>query len=158
MAAKLSTGLRAAIIGPDAMNDLLRDAVIDCYSGAQPADADAAPTGTFLGRITANGDPFVHGQPGGGLRFIRSGIHLLKDPAQVWRFKGVATGTLGWFRLTGNAGGDGQSVAALRLDGTIGVAGVTTEAQMMVVDAEVSATTVIDVSGFIFAFPPIPNS
>lgn len=156
---QLSTGLRAALIGPQSLDLLLRDAVIHCYSGSQAANADLPAPGTLLGKITANGGPFTPGSPTNGLRFIRSGIYLLKDPNQVWRFEGDATGVLGHFRVFANAPDDNAaSPIAMRMDGAIGLSDSVGDIQMRFAALEVSASTSVDVSGFIFAFPPLPSA
>ncbi len=157
MAANLSTGLRAALMGPSALDIILQDGVIHCYSGPQPASADAAVAGTLLGSITRDGGPFTPGSPTNGLRFTRSGIYLLKNPAHVWRFEGIATGTLGWFRLCANAADDGlASSVAVRMDGAIGLPEDEGDVQMRFNTLAATAATSTEIAGFIFAFPPLP--
>lgn len=52
VALKLSTALRDFINQRGSFKDALQNGQIDIYSGAQPASADAAPTGTLLCSIT----------------------------------------------------------------------------------------------------------
>ena len=54
MTMRLSTGLRNFINKQGSMDDALRNGRIEIYSGAQPATADAAVTGTLLCTITDN--------------------------------------------------------------------------------------------------------
>lgn len=52
MTMRLSTGLRNFLAKEGGIDDALRNGIIEIYSGAQPASADAAPTGTLLCTIT----------------------------------------------------------------------------------------------------------
>jgi len=52
MALKLSTGLRNFLTGENTFRKAFEDGVLNIYSGALPADADAAPTGTLLVKVT----------------------------------------------------------------------------------------------------------
>jgi hypothetical protein len=52
MAIKLSTALVNFMMGVGSFKDAFADCAIDIYTGAQPANADAAPTGTKLVTLT----------------------------------------------------------------------------------------------------------
>lgn len=159
MSVQLSTGFRAALMGAQSFEDILQDAVIRCYSGAQPANADAAVTGTLLGSITRDGGPFTPGSPTNGLRFLRTSIYGLKRTDQQWRFTGVATGTLGWARICANAVDDGSASAiAIRIDGRIGLDSDTGDIQFKFANLSVTPSSSIEVPGFIFALPPLPSA
>lgn len=54
MTMRLSTGLRNFIAKQGGIAEALNNGIIEIYSGAQPASADAAPTGTLLCTISAN--------------------------------------------------------------------------------------------------------
>lgn len=54
MALRLSTGLRNFIMQHGSLKDALQNGKIEIYTGAQPASADAAVTGTLLATITNN--------------------------------------------------------------------------------------------------------
>lgn len=54
MTLRLSTALRNHVLAGGSIKDTLSGGKILIYSGAQPASADAAPTGTLLATITAN--------------------------------------------------------------------------------------------------------
>lgn len=54
MTLRLSTALRNAILNKGSVADSLTGGKIKVYSGAQPATADAAPTGTLLAVISDN--------------------------------------------------------------------------------------------------------
>jgi hypothetical protein len=96
--------------------------VIDIYSGVQPLDSNDAPNGVLLARVTLNGDPFVEGFGTNGLNFDTpvDGV-LTKDPAEVWKYVGVAEGTARWFRARPNIVDDeSQSLTLERFDGSVG--------------------------------------
>lgn len=65
---------------------------IKIYSGAQPATADTAASGTLLATVTL-GDP--------SFGAAAAGVITGADPASV---NAVATGTAGWFRMADSAG------------------------------------------------------
>lgn len=52
MTTRLSTGLQNFLASGGGIADALNNGVIEIYSGAQPASADAAPSGTLLNTIT----------------------------------------------------------------------------------------------------------
>lgn len=54
MTLRLSTALRSFALSGGSVRDALQNGKIQIFSGAQPATADAAPTGTLLATITAN--------------------------------------------------------------------------------------------------------
>lgn len=54
MTLRLSTALRNHVLSGGSLKDTLTGGKILIYTGAQPATADAAPTGTLLATITAN--------------------------------------------------------------------------------------------------------
>lgn len=54
MPLRLSTALRSAIAAQGSLADILRGGKIQIYSGAQPATADTAPSGTLLVTLTDN--------------------------------------------------------------------------------------------------------
>jgi len=52
MALKYSTGLRNFLVGEGSLRKAFEDGALNIYSGAAPANADDAPTGVLLARIT----------------------------------------------------------------------------------------------------------
>lgn len=54
MTMRLSTGLRNFLAKEGSIDGALRNGIIEIYSGAQPASADAAPSGTLLCTISNN--------------------------------------------------------------------------------------------------------
>lgn len=87
---------------------------IDVYTGAPPASASQAPTGTKLGTFTLDGDGVT------GLTFdAPSGRTLSKPTAAVWRATGIAAGTAGWFRLRQPSDTGVESTTEKRIDGLV---------------------------------------
>jgi len=52
MALKYSTGLRNFLVGEGCLRKAFEDGALNFYSGAAPANADDAPTGVLLAKIT----------------------------------------------------------------------------------------------------------
>ena len=50
MALSLSTGLRQFLTGEGSLRKAFEDGILNIYSGAAPANADAAPTGVLLAK------------------------------------------------------------------------------------------------------------
>lgn len=123
MAVRFSTGLRNAMLGATGFSGALETGVIYIYTGNQPATADAAATGTLLGIVTKDGGAWSAGTATNGLEFAAAANGAVdKEPAHVWKFTGLATGTAGWFRFVGNAADAGGTSTTLpRLDGACGV-------------------------------------
>lgn len=63
MTIRLSTGLRNNIVGPTGVAASFAGGVIDIYTGSQPASADAAVTGTLLGRVSLSSTTYVAETP-----------------------------------------------------------------------------------------------
>lgn len=104
--------------------DLFRNCVIRVYSGAQPASADSAETGTELLEITESGGSFTGGVATNGLNFgeVDSGV-LSMESGETWQGDGLAAGTAGWFRCYANAYTTGASTSAVRFDGAVASSG-----------------------------------
>ena len=61
MPLRLSSGAVDALQENGCLKEIFHDGIIDIYSGAQPASADDAKTGTHLARITLAGGAFTAG-------------------------------------------------------------------------------------------------
>lgn len=122
---RFSTGLRnalqkALIARPAAA--ILPAFYINIYTGAQPANADAAATGTLLAKLTVSGDGTT------ALAWeadtdVASGI-IEKLASQTWQDSSCdATGTAGWFRLYNSVTNTPSTLSTtdLRIDGSITV-------------------------------------
>ena len=126
------------------VKDIFMDGVLYIYSGSQPANADAAASGTQLVKITVSAGAFSAGAFTNGLEFGDSTSgYIEKSASETWQGTGLASGTAGWFRLCGNPT-DALAASALlpRIDGSIGTSGADLNMGSTTVTA--SATYTID--------------
>lgn len=116
---KPSTGLRNHVLATGTIKSAF-DGVseIRIYSGTVPADSDAATTGaTLLVTIKKDGTDGISfaASPAGGV--------LAKNPSEIWNGAVAASGTPAFFRHVVTGDTDGDSTAALRYQGSVGVVG-----------------------------------
>ena len=132
--------------GADGLRGIFKDCVIDIYTGGQPATADAAATGTMVGRVTIGAGAFTEGVAVNGLEFDAPANAILsKVVADAWQFTGLADGVAGWFRLRGNAVDSGALSTILpRIDGNVG----TTTGDMLVSNVNIVTGAVATVDQF----------
>jgi hypothetical protein len=119
---RFSTGLRNAILNSSGIKEQMANGIIRLYSGAQPASADSAVSGTLLCEYTLDGGAFSHGSATNGINFDDpvSGV-LSKAAAEAWRGLGLADGVGGYFRFCANpADAGGASTTLARIDGSVG--------------------------------------
>lgn len=105
------------------MKDIMKDGVLNVYTGSQPAGPDSAVgTATLLGQITVSGGAFVAGAFTNGLILGTATAGIVdKDTGQTWQLTGIAAGSAGWARFVGNAADDGLASTTLpRIDCSIG--------------------------------------
>lgn len=122
---------------------IFRNCTIKVFTGAQPASADDAETGSALCPITLASGGFTPGSPVNGLNFGQVGSALLKkEIGEVWSGANTADGVAGWFRIYDNAYVTGASTTEIRLDGACATAG----AQMNLTNTTLvnGVTTTID--------------
>jgi len=120
MAVRLSTGMVNA--AANAIRTTYANAVGAVYTGTQPANADAAETGTLLGYITKDGGPFVAGEATNGLNWEDAVDGVCAKPTdEEWSIIPVASGTAGYARIYANAMVTGASTSAVRFDLACGV-------------------------------------
>ena len=156
MALQVSTGFKAAILGPAAFEDLFDGGVIHVYSGPQPATADDAPTGTLLGTISMSGAAWTPGAPAGGLRFLRNGPFVSNVPGDSWLLVPKASGSVGWWRLVSNGeDGSGVSYELPRIDGAIGAQGANGAFEMVLKNVALTAGTAVRIQSFFYSIPPV---
>ena len=146
---RLSTKLRDNLAGTTGFAATFANGVIEIYSGAQPATADSAVSGTLLGTVTLNSGAFTPGSPTNGLTFAAaSGGSVSKSG--VWSFNGIATGTAGWFRFKGNAADAGAASTTLpRMDGSIATSG----GDMSLSNLAITSGSPTTVDSFTFSVP-----
>ena len=120
MAVRLSTGDVDALA--NARRTVYANAVIAVYTGVQPANSDAAESGTLLGYITVEGGAFTPGSPTNGLNWdAASGGICAKPSATEWAIIPIASGTPGYARVYANDMTTGASSTAVRFDIQCGV-------------------------------------
>ncbi len=122
MPARISTQLRDDMLGEVGLKAALKDGIIDIYSGAQPASADDAITGTLLATITESGGAWTAGLPGNGLEWGTAAAGAIaKAGGETWKGNGLVAGVAGWARFKGNAADDNTTRTDLpRYDMPIG--------------------------------------
>jgi len=130
--------------GANGLRGIFKNGVIRVYSGAQPINADAAPTGTLLGSITKDGAVFTPGTATNGLNFgAPVGRVVSKSDTEIWQFKGAAAGTIGWVRFQANAvDNDLTSTTLSRIDMSVGI--TSGDIRFSTVTSTVGAPTNID--------------
>lgn len=113
---KLSTGTRNGLLSGGSLKSLLDGGELRLYSGTVPADADAALGGATLLCTIKNG--------GSGITFATAaGGVMQKAGAETWSGVNAATGTASFYRHVLSADDGTSSSSAVRLQGTVGVAG-----------------------------------
>jgi hypothetical protein len=137
MAMRLSTGLRDALVGTGGygFGEIMNNGWLDIYSGAQPASADYAETGTKLVRISS-----TSGQGAtDGLKFGTAGSGVLTIGTPAWNGTIQADGVAGWARFyasSGTGGQTGTSGTAIRFDISVGVSGADLNLTHTTLDAD----------------------
>lgn len=120
-----AAGTMVAVAKGGSLKDVMKDGVLKIYSGAQPAEADDAATGSLLLTVTAASGAFVAGAFDNGLEFEHDPLSgEMEKNSEVWSGLGLAAGVAGWFRFYANAADGGlESTVLPRFDGTIGTNG-----------------------------------
>jgi hypothetical protein len=129
--------------GPNGLKGLMDGGVIMVYSGAQPVNADAAITGTLLGKITKDGAAFAEGTLTNGLTLAAPSGRTVSKSTDVWKYTGSAAGTMGWARFQANAiDDDSLSTALVRIDMSVGI--TSGDLRMTSVTSAIGSTATID--------------
>lgn len=155
MSAICSTGFRTKILGTFTFESLFNGGAIDVYSGAPPASADAAPTGTLLARITRGGNPWTPGAPTNGLTFRRLGVGVAMPEDAPWGLLGLAAGTAGWCRLRSMTDPGGASVTHPRIDGAIGLRDDFGDLQLRLGSTAIVPDLTYPITSWWFQLPPL---
>ncbi len=118
MAVKSSTGLKNSILVSGSLKSMLDGGKIRIFSGAAPADADAAETGTLL-CVISNGGTAT------GLTFeaTAAGGTVAKKSGEAWSGTNVAGGTASYYRFVAAGDTGAASTTEKRLQGTVGLVG-----------------------------------
>lgn len=137
MTIKISTGLSNDLLDTGSLKAIMAAGFLKIYSGAEPADADAAVTGTLLCTISISSG-------GTGVNFdtaAAAGV-LAKAPAETWSGVNAATGTAGYFRHVAAGDTGASSTTQARIQGAVGVTG--SDLNLTSVSLVAAATQVID--------------
>ena len=118
MALKMSTGLVNKLLDTGSLKSVLNLCFIDIYTGAQPGDANDAPTGTKLVTISN-----ASGATGLTWEATATDGILEKTAGETWSGVAVASANAGWFRIRLAADGLGSSTTDPRIDGQIANSG-----------------------------------
>lgn len=150
MTVRVSTGLRNAMLGTSGLKTALANGVLRLYSGAQPASADSAASGTLLAEITLDGGAFAHGSPTNGLNMDTPADGAISKPSgDVWTGLGLVAGTTGWARFCGNPTDDaGASTTLSRIDYSVGK--TTGDIHVSNINVEVGVPVGVDVATMSF--------
>lgn len=118
MTYKTSTGLRNYMLDTGSLKSALDGGFIKIYSGAAPATADNAVTGTLLCTISLGG-------AGTGLTMDTTATDgvLTKPAGASWLGTNVASGTAGYYRHSDASDDGGASLTEPRLQGAISTSG-----------------------------------
>ncbi len=146
MTIRASTGLKNAMLGEVGLKAALADGVIRVYSGAQPAAADNAVTGTLLMEITVDAGAFSHGSATNGLEWDTPANGQISKPSgDTWKGLGIAAGVAGWARYCANPLDDGTASTSLaRVDMSVGKG--SGDLQLSNVNVAVGAPITVDVA------------
>jgi hypothetical protein len=139
---RLSTGLALSMLGSYGLRAMMNYGYISIYSGEQPLSPDQVPTGTLLGKILTDGNPFVIGsQAGGALEVAQTELGIL-ELAGTWLLTGEDIGTAGWWRWSWNSfDNDAQSFYYPRMDGLVGES-------LVLVDTAITPLTSVQIDSF----------
>ncbi len=119
MALQASTGLRDKLLDTGSLKSLMALGSIKIYSGAIPANADAAVTGTLLCTITLNSTAT-------GLSMAAAAVAgvLEKLSSETWSGVNAASGTATYYRHVAVGDTGALSTTEARLQGLVGTVGV----------------------------------
>lgn len=137
MAIKASVGLRNMLLSSSTLATAMAGGLIKIYSGAAPATASAAATGTLLCVVSNDSS-------GVGINFsgVAVGGVLQKSATEVWSGANTAAGVAGYYRHVASGDTGAESDTEPRLQGVIGVAGA--DMNMTSVNMVEGATQTVD--------------
>ena len=158
MTCRLSTGYIAARNAGASFAEIFEGGCMEFRTGEQPANADLAPTGDVVARLTRDGGVWVPGSPVNGLRYDAVDRNVMKRLGDTWRLTGNSTGTIGWVRVLPVAEDPGiASVDAPRIDGACGVIGSPGFIDFYLPVLSVPPSTTVDIHDCCFTTPPQPG-
>jgi hypothetical protein len=138
MTIKTSTGLRNKMLDTGSLKSRLALGFIKIYSGAEPATADAAVTGTLLCTVSVSGG-------GTGLSLDTAAASgVLAKSAEVWSGAIVATDVAGYYRFSAAGDTGASSTTEERIQGSVAMAGgdLNLSSTSLTTNASLSAQTI----------------
>lgn len=154
MTLQVSTGFKTKILGRESFADIFDGGTIRIFSGAQPATADHAETGTLLGLVTVGGGAWSAENTAAGLHYLQIDEFVTNSAFESWLFRAEQSGVVGWFRVVGPAEDDGQPSYNLpRIDGSVGVLPIA--AQLYMITLSVTAGYSYSIDSFVYAILPL---
>lgn len=147
----VSVGMKNLMLAP--VPAAFAGGAIYVYSGAQPARAELAPTGTLLAVVTLDGGAYTLGNPANGLHIVAtSGGYLIPDPSETirWIMTGVQTGVAGWGRMVTNSDTLLDSNTLSRIDFAVNTGGT----GLLLETANITNGETKPVDYWIYGIPP----
>jgi hypothetical protein len=150
MTVKISTGLATSMVNDKGFKEAMDGGTVELWSGAQPATADAAPTGTLLAIGTKDALPVTPGSLTNGLVYATPTTPTISKSADNWKYSPIAAGIVGWARFKANAADTGSvSTTALRMDCSAGSAG----AELVVANPQFTVGVPGSIDSFLLTMP-----
>lgn len=141
--AKFSQGMRDNMLsGTTAIETAFDSGVLEIRDGAQPANANTAPTGTLLASVDV---------PVSAFGAIADGV-LSKDAAAWEELSAVASSTATWFRLKTSTDLGTTNTTDIRIDGDITTVAVGT-GDLLMSSTTIAATDKVTVDTFTITVP-----
>ena len=147
MAFQVSTALRNHMLDTGSFKSAMDLGFLKIYSGAVPADADAAEgAATLLCTLSVDG-------LGTGLTWEAAAISgvISKTAAETWQGTNVASGTASFFRFVQPADTGAASTTELRIQGSVGLVG----AELNLSSVTLTVSAVQTVNHFNVALPTL---
>jgi cytochrome c556 len=118
MTLKVSTGLRNKLMDTGSLKTIMAAGLVKIYSGAIPADADAAVTGSIVCTVS-------QASAGTGVNFDTSAAAgvISKAPAETWSGVNAATATATYYRHVAASDDGTLSTTQARLQGAVATVG-----------------------------------
>jgi hypothetical protein len=140
-----SESVTLVVLTGGSIKDIFKDGVLRFYSGTQPANADAAATGTLLLTVTVASGAFSAGAVTNGIEFGAAAAGMISKNTDVWSGVALDTGTVGWWRLYANATDAGGASSVLpRIDGSVSEEGLGGDIEFADTDVVTSSTYTVD--------------
>jgi len=118
----------------DGFSTAFTNPVLEIRTGAQPASADDAITGSLLCEVSLPASNYFAASSGG-----------VKLQAGSWSGTVQSSGTAGWFRIKNGADTDGSSTTLPRIDGTLSEGA---DADIVLSSVTLVVSDTLDVTGF----------